>query len=407
MEVMLLVMTGKKRNVLMVSHSYDNACELLMPYMINLESNIRLMNDYGRQKGIRSWEVGKFITTGGVSFRAIGSGQSPRGTKNEEQRPDTVIVDDIDTDEKSRNQRRVEDTWKWIERALIPAMSVSGSKLIIFLGNIISKESIIVKASRVSDYFEKINIRDKDGKSMWPEKNSEEDIDYILSKISYTSAQQEYYNNPITEGTVFEQITYKQIPQLRNMKFLVAYGDPSFKDSKKNDFKAVALIGKFKSEYFILKAFVDQTTTAVMADWYKQINEWVKDRVPVYYYIEANATQDTILEQVKKRLQELQCNFTVTGDYRKKGDKFSRIESALEPINRNGLFYFNKSEKDNPHMKRLEEQFLALEPKLSAHDDGPDAVEGGKWILDRKIVASQPIDIGRRGIGTYKNKYKY
>ena len=401
MEVMYLSLTGKMRNTLLISHSWDNATELLMPYMIAMESNPRILNDYGVQKGFRSWEVGKFITRGGVAFRAIGAGQSPRGSRNEEARPDCVIVDDIDTDEKSRNQKRIEDTWKWIERALIPAMSVAGNKLIIFCGNIISKESVIVKASRVADYFEVINIRDKDGKSSWPEKNSEADIDYILSKISYTSCQQEYYNNPITEGTVFKEVHYKKMRPLREYPFLISYGDPSFKSTRKNDYKAVALVGKYKNEYHVIKAFVDQTTTATMANWYKHIFDMCEGKVPVYFFIEANATQDTIMEQVKRTVVENGWSFGITADYRAKGDKFSRIESALEPINSNGQLWLNEAEKEDLHMKRLEDQFLALEPSLSAHDDGPDAVEGGKWILDRKLVASKGIQLGRRG---YKNK---
>ena len=282
-------------------------------------------------------------------------------------------------------------------------MSVAGNKLIIFCGNIISKESVIVKASRVADYFELINIRDKNGKSNWPQKNSEADIDYILSKISYTSAQQEYYNNPITEGTVFKEIQYKKMDPIENYRFLVAYGDPSFKSTRKNDYKAVILIGKVRNEYHVLKAFVEQTTTATMGSWYKAMFDYVNDRVPLYLYIEANATQDTIMEQVQKTIVENGWAFSITPDYRAKGDKFSRIEAALEPINSNGTFWFNIAEKKDLHMKRLEDQFLALEPSLSAHDDGPDAVEGGKWILDRKILSSKGIDLGKRG----RNKKKY
>lgn len=405
MEIMYLALTGKVKNILLVSHSWDNATELLMPYLIALESNPRILNDYGIQKGFRQWEIGKFVTRQGVAFRALGSGQSPRGTRNEEARPDVILIDDLDTDEKGRNQKRIEDTWKWVERALIPAMSVSGHKLIIFCGNIISKESVIVKASRVADYFEVINIRDKDGRPTWPEKNSEEDINYILSKISYTSAMQEYFNTPISEGTVFKEMHWKKISPLEAYRFLVAYGDPSFKSTRKNDYKSVVLVGKIFNEYHVIKAYLEQTTTARMAEWYKEIHDYINGRVPLYMYMEANATQDLIFDQVKKYITDNGWPFMVTGDYRVKGDKFSRIETSLEPINSNGQLFLNIGEKDNPHMKRLEEQFLALEPSLSGHDDGPDATEGGKWILDRKIISSAGVQIGKRGYSKNKNRY--
>jgi hypothetical protein len=72
-------------------------------------------------------------------------------------------------------------------------------------------------------------------------------------------------------------------------------------------------------------------------------------------------------------------------DKRSKPDKFTRIEGNLEPLNRAGKLIFNEAEKGNPHMMRLEQQFLAVEPKLSACADGPDAVEGGKWVIDHKL----------------------
>ncbi len=407
MEDLMMAMTGKASVFLLVSHSYDNAEELLMPYMLNLESNPRLINDYGKQRGVRNWTNGKFATTNGVSFRALGAGQSPRGTKNDEKRPDVIRIDDMDTDEQSRSEKRVKENWAWVEQALIPTVSVSGNVRIVFQGNLISKNSIIARASEMADIVETINIRDKYGKSTWPTKNTEEHIDWLLSKMSYISIQKEYYNNPIVEGTVFKEMHFKKMPKLTSYKFLVAYGDPSFKESRKNDFKAVVLMGKIKDEYHVIKAFVDQNTTAAMADWYHEIHKLVHGQVPVYYFIEANATQDLIFELVKKHIRDNNLGFSLVGDYRAKGDKFSRIESALEPINRNGQLYLNEEEKDNPGMQVLKDQFLAIDPQLSGHDDGPDAVEGGKHILDIKQVASVGITMGLRGAGTYKNKKRF
>jgi len=166
-----LMTTGRMKNMLLVSHSKDNADELLMPLMVNLESNQRLMNDYGVFKGLRNWEMGRFITNGGCSFRGIGSGQSPRGARNEEARPDYILIDDIDTDEESRNQTRIDKKFEWIEQALFPCMSIVGAKRFIFVGNILSKNSCIVKASRMADDYEMINILDKHGRPTWKARN--------------------------------------------------------------------------------------------------------------------------------------------------------------------------------------------------------------------------------------------
>jgi hypothetical protein len=71
-------------------------------------------------------------------------------------------------------------------------------------------------------------------------------------------------------------------------------------------------------------------------------------------------------------------------DDRKKPDKYSRIEGNLEPLNRMGKLIFNEAEKTNPHMVRLAEQFLLVNPRLSAPADGPDAIEAAVWIINQK-----------------------
>ena len=45
----------------------------------------------------------------------------------------------------------------------------------------------------------------------------------------------------------------------------------------------------------------------------------------------------------------------------------------------------NIDEKDNPHMKRLEEQFLLINRAMKSPADGVDCIEGGVWIINQKI----------------------
>lgn len=50
MEISKLAITGKVRNVLLISNSQDNAQRLLLPFMANFEENQRIIQDYGMQK---------------------------------------------------------------------------------------------------------------------------------------------------------------------------------------------------------------------------------------------------------------------------------------------------------------------------------------------------------------------
>jgi hypothetical protein len=387
MEVLKLILTGKKKNVVLTSNSFDNAVRLLKPYKTLLEKNDRIRHDYGEQEAYGAWSESEFITRKGVAFRAIGAGQSPRGTRNDASRPDVLLVDDFDTDEDCRNPDTVDKKWDWLERAFYATRSISTPLLVIFCGNIIAEHCCILKAMEMADASEIVNIRDKNGKSTWPNKNTEELIDRTLSKISYASQQGEYFNNPITQGKVFDKLHYKKLRPLREYKFLVAYTDPSYKAGKKNDYKATALVGRWKDEYHILRMFAAQTTTAAMLDWQYDIIKWVAGRVPVYFMIEWPSIDDTLKQEIDLANKKNNVTLPLRADERAKPDKFFRIESLLEPLNRNEKLWFNIDYKDSQMMKDTESQFKALSATSRAHDDAPDAVEGAVFNINSRTSA--------------------
>ncbi len=373
---------SRKRCVLLISNSLDNATRLLMPYRANLEYNRRIIRDYGLQQGTGTWQESEFITLGGVAFRALGAGQSPRGTRNEEVRPDIIIFDDVDTDLDCLNPDIISRKWRWIEEAAISTRSVSQATTIIFCGNRIAADCCIDRATRLADHVDEMNIRDAHGRSVWPEKNTEVDIDRILSQKSYAAQQKEYFNNPLTEGSVFKQMAYKPARHINEYDMLVCYTDPSYKDTA--DYKATVLVGHWQGEYHVIKCFLDKATTAQMIEWLYRIIKLVNGR-SCYYYMEEVFMQDVIRKEVCDAGRKRGVNIPMRGDTRRKPDKFMRIESLLEPLHRNGELYLNGHEQDNPHMQRLAEQFVALAPGSRAYDDGPDAVEGAVWIIMGKI----------------------
>ena len=373
----------KKRYVLLVSNSLDNATRLLMPYKANLEFNQRIIQDYGIQENAGAWQMGEFTTTQGVAFRAIGAGQSPRGTRNEEVRPDIILFDDVDTDADCLNKEIVSKRWRWIEEAAIGTRSISRPTTIIFCGNRIAPDCSIQRATHIADHVQEVNIRDENGLSSWPQKNTEELINRVLQQKSYAAQQKEYFNNPLTEGSVFKQMAYKPARPLEEYTLLICYTDPSYKDT--GDYKATVLVGKWQHEYHVIRCFLDLATTAEMIQWHYSIMDFIGSKNSCYYFMEEVFIQDVIRKEVYEAGRKAGRTISVMGDRRKKPDKYARIESLLEPLHRNGDLYFNEDERHNPHMRRLEEQFIAFAPGSRAHDDGPDAVEGAIFIIREKI----------------------
>lgn len=401
--VLYLALTGKKRNVMMASATQDSAVRLLAPYKEMLENNGLLRAYYGTQVCPGNWSAEEFIAKCGCSFRAVGAGNAPRGSRNGAVRPDVLLVDDFDTDEACRNPDTVQKNWEWWEKALYPTRDPARPVLVIFCGNIIARDCCVARAGEIANHWDIVNIRGKDGLSTWPQKNTEEKIDEVLGKISTSAQQTEYYNNPVTEGEVFKELTYGKIPALSKFRFLVIYGDPAPGENKtkNSSTKSCILMGQTGQKVYIIKPFLDRGLNADFIDWYVQLLEYVNAKVPVYCYMENNKLQDPFFQQVFKPLvakvrREKDVQLYIHPDEDRKTEKATRIEANLEPLNREGNLILNEAEKDNPHMKRLDDQFRLFTLRLKFPADGPDCVEGGLRVLKKKVQQLEPVQVIRR-----------
>jgi hypothetical protein len=308
-------------------------------------------------------------------------------------------MDDFDTDEECLNTEIIDKKWKWFEKALFFTVDVSKPYLILWLGNIIAEDCCIVRASKMADYSEIINIRDEYGVSVWPEKNSEEDIDYQISKVSWEASQSELFNNPVVQGKAFPEMKYGKCPPIKECPFIVVYADPATSNRDKptvkskalNSCKSVVVIG-FKGPFrYVYKAYVDNMNQSHFVDYLFAARTYATGAKSLFTFIENNSLQNPFYEQVlrpaiSRKGREIGNALAITPDARDKGDKYTRIEATLEPINRMGNLILNEEERNDPHMKRLEAQFKAAGPN-SKTMDGPDAVEGAVWIINSKAAA--------------------
>lgn len=95
----------------------------------------RALNKFGSSKG---WRRNRLRTQSGFTIDALGLDTAQRGVKLEEQRPDCIIVDDIDeeTDSLPLTEKKI----KILTRALIPAGAHDVA--ILFVQNLVHKDSV-------------------------------------------------------------------------------------------------------------------------------------------------------------------------------------------------------------------------------------------------------------------------
>lgn len=381
--------------MVVVGKSEDAATRLLGDIQAELQYNQRLIADFGEQMSLGDWTSGEFTTRQGIHFLACGRGQSPRGLRNRESRPDYVVIDDLDDDELCQNPDRVERLTNWVREALFGALDVGRGRFIM-VGNLISKTSVLAHISAIKGvHVSEVRAVDKEGNPTWADKWTKDEADAYRQFVGYRAWEKEMMHNPIVEGAVFrrEWIRWEKRPRWKEFDELVLYIDPSWKGTKKNDYKAAKLWGKTRdARLWHLRAFVRQASVAELVRWTYDLYEWAqKEGTAPKFYIEAGFMQDMLLDDFAAEGRNRGYQLPLLPDKRKKPDKFQRIEASAALWER-GLVCYDLSQKDDPDMQAGLDQTLAFQRGMRGHDDAPDADEGALSILQQhsRIRAFEP-----------------
>lgn len=415
---------GQMKCMLLVGQTEPAAAKLLAGLQAQFTSNKRYINDFGEQNLKGNWADGEFITKDGTAFYAIGIGQSPRGARNEEFRPDYIVVDDVDTKKRCKNPRLVREAIDWVMEDLMGCFD-EGFERFLLVNNRFSKTSIlsglvedkllngyenslkelskILKDNGIKPsptftksidgytlskkgnwYHLKVNAIDKQGNPTWPEKYTRQYWHDKREDLGSLSFSREYLNNPVELGKVFKTqwIKYKKVLPLHEYDQLVAYCDPSFKNTATSDYKAIVLLGRKGREIHIIKSFCKQASISTMVRWFYDLHESLPKTVLCDYWIEASFMQDMLMDEFAVEGDARGYQLPIRGDTRQKPEKYSRIE-AMSPLFERGFVYVNEDIKSDPDFTEGLEQLLAIEPGYKTPDDWPDATEGGVWMLQR------------------------
>jgi hypothetical protein len=168
--------------------TWDMAAEDLTSIRLQFEHNPKLKQDFGDFKSFGQWDENSFTTAQGIFWKALGKGQSPRGSKKDEQRVNFIIGNDFEDDEEILNDRRLEKSWQWYTDAMIPVMDVSDSGLYVTLNNILSKNGLQARALEMADYKDVVNLLDRRGKPTWKARHSLEDCQFMIKKMGRSTS---------------------------------------------------------------------------------------------------------------------------------------------------------------------------------------------------------------------------
>lgn len=387
----LIFIHKQLRFMLVVGENENKANLLLRDIQAEMQYNKRLEADFGAQFQFGDWSDGEFKIKAGTLFMALGINQSARGLRNQNFRPDYISVDDVEDRKKANNPQIVQERVDKILGDLAGAFSKDYQRLVIS-NNFIHRKGVI--ATLLDELQTKpqtkviwANALDADGQPTWPQRYS---IDYWKAQRQNTREaqwQREYCNNPVEEGLIFKtEWLHYAAARPEDFQKIVVYGDLSYK--AKGDFKAFVAVGKDKTTYTILKAFVKQTSLQKAIEFCYDYRAEVPESVVVEYWVEANFAQDMFIDAFYEEAAKREQHLYIKPDKRVKPEKFTRIE-ALSALFERGLIRIAHSERDSPDMQQLIDQLLLFERGSNAHDDAPDALEGAIHLLNKQAKTSE------------------
>jgi hypothetical protein len=393
--------------MLLIGANNDKAKLLLADLQLQLESNERIIKDFGQQVQYGDWANGEFESTDGKFFLAQGIEQPIRGLRRGANRLDYVSVDDIEDRKIAENQRIIQQRVEKLTGDMTGAFG-KNIRRAVASNNLITKEGVMQNwydKMKDSPYtkLHTINLTEKDGTPTWPERYTLEDIQVIHNSFDPFSLQREYYNNPIEEGKLFKEewMRYRHVNHNQLFDGLLCHWDLSY--TKEGDYKAGVMLGVLGHKLVVLELFCRkcELNDAVNAhfDWMRKYQE--KGLTPIAFY-DATAAQEAVFLPIFTAEAERQRFYNLPLPNRQTGiDKHLRIEATLTNVFFNGILEFDEKVKKSPDFKNSINQILAFEKGTKAHDDFPDTLENAvrlsqKYFGFTKDASSNKPFIGQR-----------
>lgn len=384
----------RKKYAVIISSTLDIAKESLETIKTEIEENAKLKNDF-------ALEVGYLWTSDEIIFRAsraikkikvFGAGKKIRGTNFLGNRPDLIVLDDVENDENIQSKAQRDKLFNWFFKAILK-LNFIGSKdyNYIIVGTRLHHDGLLARLADIYSsfkfklikefppFFDEITKENYRNFNYCDMKIDDEKMDkkeivkiFLENKESFYS---EYQNEPLSrDGAIFTGYkTFDEEPIFEQVYIGI---DPALGKSK-GDYFAITILGRLQNKFYA-KSFGYKIRPDAMLE--KIINFYIKyiNFTPIIA-IETVQFQEFFKDTLKKealqrglflRIRELKNSIA----------KEIRID-GLAPYIADGTILINSG-------SHLLAEELDTYPK-SAHDDLLDSLE-----MAFRVANTSRVDYG-------------
>jgi len=343
----------QKKCIIICSQTEVKARQHLNNIKEQLLSNELLKKDLGpfeEEKNNLGNATALIIKRMDVKIMICSVGQSIRGMRHNQHRPDLIILDDIDDLDSVKTKEGRNKTFDWLTGDIIPAGT--SKTRIIAIGNLLHEDCVLKRLEkkiengnlkRMNAIYREYPIVDSKGYPLWPSRyptpeSIEEEHEKTLNEIAW---QREFMLIIVSSD---EQIVtmndiqwYDELPKGKPVCICIGV-DLAISQKASADFPAIVTKYVYNSgddlRVFIrphpfhskvgIKELLEHLKNIVSAE---QMN-----KVPVKVFMENNGMQDAIVELAKED------NYGITG-VPSITDKASRLRIAAVPMKKKQVFF--------------------------------------------------------------------
>ena len=399
-----------KKVIIVVSATNGIAKKFILDCRTQLETNERIIEHFGNQRGETLWASTEFITVNGVYVGGKGSGEQLRGLKINGSRPDLVLIDDLESKESVSTQSQIDNTEDWFTGDLLPMGNPTCDFL--YVGTILSYsaflykllheprfsswerkvysavikdsesllwmdfESIALDPSRENSMGDAVEFYNEHKEEMlkgvellWEKRQNDMYLYLRIKKLENEEKyNSEFLNNPMTENlrtfksSWIENNLYTELPEITEV-----YGalDPSMGKGR-GDTSGIIFLGRGTDGYiYILESDIcrrspDRTIEDLMihiVKYYDKLKGFV---------VEVSVFQEYLSDNIKKKFLDANMYINWIEVRPVKGDSKNLRINGMVPKIKHGYVKFNKTH--NVLITQLKNY-----PK--GNDDGPDTLQ--------------------------------
>lgn len=438
----------KRRMILIISETNTGSKKFIKWVADQLKYNEKLRDDFGEllsPQKVRNEKDAEeaFLTFTGAKMEATSLGTQIRGFRNGSQRPDLILLDDLESRASNNTPELRQKAKDWLNQDLMPAHDPTQTA-VIFMGTLVHADSLLnyvlrdrrdfiknrfsaliempkrmdlwaeferiykeyepteeelyemenateampTPAARAALAFYEANkeAMDEGAKVLWPDRFPLPAL--FLEKVNFGSKafNTEYQNNPIDEESqIFkpEQFGYWDNMTFPHSEYIIGMGIDFAMGKQKGDYSAAvtSAMHKVTKKKYIIDTFIERVKPDVFLG---EIVTRVSNFQPDHVGAEAQMAQEFFVDTLKKRLAEINYPaYTRVKNIHQRQRKELRIEAMLPEIERKEILFHRSQE-------RLLEQFERY--GSGWHDDGPDAMEMSLQAVKkpRARVAAKP-----------------